>query len=88
MNIAVIQVLLPTFEGRASAQESAISAEGKACLGTEESFAMICGKVGVSAGPSGDLGSKVIWDHKNKVLQFGVNGKFIGGGEIEGQVKF
>lgn len=76
------------FEGRASAQASAISAEGKACLGTEESFAMFCEKVGVSAGPSGDLGSKVIWDHKNKVLQFGVNGKFIGGGEIEGQVKF
>lgn len=49
---------------------------------------MICGKMGASAGPSGDLGSKVIWDHKNKVLQFGVNGKFIGGGEIEGQVKF
>ncbi|MDY6215281.1 type VI secretion system Vgr family protein, partial [Actinobacillus porcinus] len=76
------------FEGRASAQVSAISAEGKACLGTEESFAMICGKMGASAGPSFDLGGKIILDSHKETLKIGGNIRAFAGAEVEGQINW
>lgn len=75
-------------DGRVATQASAISAEGKACLGTEESFAMICGKVGGNVGPAFDLGGKVIWDNTNEQLEAGGMIKILGGFEVEGQVNW
>ena len=76
------------FEGRASAQASAISAEGKACLGIEESFAMICGKMGASTGPSFDLGGKIILDSHKETLKIGGNIRAFAGAEVEGQINW
>lgn len=76
------------FEGKAAAQASAIAAEGKACLGSKESFAMICGKIGANAGPAFDAGGKVIWDNNKEKLELGAQGKIIAGAEIEGQINW
>lgn len=73
------------FEAKAAAQASAISGEVKGCLGSKDSWAVLCAKGGANAGPAGDLGAKAIWDDNRESLQFGANGKFIGGLEIEGQ---
>lgn len=69
------------FDGKIGAQASAISGEAKGCLGTKESWAMICGKVGANAGPAFDVGGKAIWDNTKEVLQ--LSAKAIGGVEVD-----
>ncbi|WP_314186636.1 hypothetical protein [Aggregatibacter kilianii] len=56
------------FEAKAAAQASAISGEVKGCLGSKDSWAVLCAKGGANAGPAGDLGAKAIWDDNRESL--------------------
>ncbi len=54
-------------------------------IGTKESWAMICGKVGANAGPAFEAGGKMLWDNNKELFQIGGDVKVIGGLEIDGQ---
>ncbi|WP_424406597.1 type VI secretion system tip protein TssI/VgrG [Pasteurella sp. PK-2025] len=76
------------FDTKVGVQASAISGEMKGCIGSKDSWMMVCGKVGANAGPAFDASGKVMWDNTKDVLQFGGSGKAILGAEVDIQVDF
>ncbi|WP_424406601.1 hypothetical protein [Pasteurella sp. PK-2025] len=76
------------FDGKASAQASAISGEMKGCIGTKDSWMMVCGKVGANAGPAFDAGGRVIWGNNKEIFEFGAEVKVIGGVEVDAQINW
>ena len=76
------------FDAKVAAQASAIAGEAKGCIGSKDSWFMVCGKVGGNAGPAFDAGGKLIWDNNQEVFQAGGNVKIIGGVEAEVRINW
>ncbi|MBN6065329.1 type VI secretion system tip protein VgrG [Aggregatibacter actinomycetemcomitans] len=76
------------FDAKVAAQASAIAGEAKGCIGSEESWVMVCGKIGGNAGPAFDAGGKFIVDTNEETLRAGGNLKVFGGIELEGKINW
>ena len=76
------------FDAKVAAQASAIAGEAKGCIGSEDSWFMVCGKVGGNAGPAFDAGGKIIVDTNKETLRAGGNIKVFGGIEVEGKINW
>ncbi|WP_424411466.1 hypothetical protein ACPEER_08025 [Pasteurella sp. PK-2025] len=76
------------FDTKVGAQASAISGEMKGCIGTKDSWVMVCGKVGANAGSAFDIGGKFYVDTVHGTSNAGGNIKAFGGIELEGQINW